>query len=109
MATFFERIVNPPSSPTGPEEEKIPVDALREVMREYHGGFFAGQEVIAAFNLNASQQADAVTLYSAIVASSNRVAFFNMLFSFLALGEMGYKPSYYRSEPAFWGRVGSQG
>jgi hypothetical protein len=104
MATLFERIVNPPENP-GANESKIAIHAARELLRELGRGNITGAEIATLLDLDASQQTDLIAINTQANLASNKMAFFDMLFGFLALGELNIKPAYYRDETTFWARV----
>lgn len=104
MATLFERIVNPPISP-GPNESKIPVHGVRELLRELGRGNILGADIATILDLDVSQQTDLIAINTAANGAVDKVKFFDMLFGFLILGELGYGPLTYRNEAVFWNRV----
>lgn len=104
MATLFERLVNPPTSP-GPNESKIPIYGVRELLRELGRGNVTGAEIATILQLDAAQQTDLIAINTQANLAANKMAFFDMLFGFLVLGELKYKNNYYQDETTFWNRV----
>lgn len=103
MPTLFERL----TSETG--DEKLSIHALREVMRERGRGNITINEIVVELNLTDEQRDDFVAIGSKASTSDNKFRYFDMLFGFLVLGELGVKPSYYRNETEFWNRVNNEG
>ena len=108
MATLFERLVNPPTSP-GPNESKIPIHGLRELMREFVRDEVTAQQAQTVLDLNASQFSDLQAIGQKAAQSANKESFFDMFFGILVLGEIGILPTKYRDETEFWNRVNNHG
>lgn len=109
MATLFERII-------GVDENKIPIHGIECAVGHISRGNATAAEVIAAYSLDAGQQADLVTFltklsnFPDVGASSRNKAYISMVvFQWLAEAEMGtLKPEHFRNEVNFWAMIDAE-
>lgn len=80
---------------TQPSSNKIPIHGFKELMHDYYRGNITAQNVIDEFNLDAGETAEATAIYQAAVNATNKLAYFEQVFGYLAMAELGLMPSQY--------------
>ena len=99
MSTLFQRVIGD----IGESEVRIPIHGIRALFGELERGAVDPAYIIAAYNLDAGQQADLATLITKMIAATDKGAFSRFVFDWLVLAEQGFAD--YRVETDFWLRV----
>ena len=96
MTTLFERVA-------GIDGVKIPIHGMLSCMREYAVGRLTAPDIITEFSLDAGQQTDVATWYSAINQGTfaNKMRNVEKIKTWFYLAEIGIKPTLYHDEAQF--------
>lgn len=98
MATLYERLTG-----YNNDDDKMAIQLLRAVIREYKRGNITGANAVNILNLTNPQKTDAQRLLTAINNTANKNRLFEEMWDLLLLAEVG-APAY-QNEAAFWARI----
>ena len=102
MSTLFQRVIGDISE----NEVRIPIHGIRALFGELERGAVDPAYIIAAYDLDAGQQADLLTLITKMIAATDKGAFSRFIFDWLVLAERKFTD--YRVEADFWLRVDAE-